>query len=167
MCQNPFFFLPGAYILKAIFPHEHEQVPNVNCYLLRRCDILSNKYYTIPIFVNTNVCIYIYIYIYIYICDWIRAGRSGDGIPLGARFSPPVQTGPGTHPAFCIMGTVSFPGVNSGRGVTLASHPLLVPWSRQSRAIPLLPLWVVRPVQSFSACTRVHTHTHTHTYTLI
>ena len=25
-----------------------------------------------------------------------------------------------------------------------------------SRAIPLLPLWVVRPVQSLSACTRVH-----------
>jgi len=25
------------------------------------------------------------------------------------------------------MGTVSFPGVKSGRGVTLTSHPLLVP----------------------------------------
>jgi len=25
-----------------------------------------------------------------------------------------------------------------------------------SRAIPLLPLWTVRPVQSLSACTRVH-----------
>ena len=25
-----------------------------------------------------------------------------------------------------------------------------------SRAIPLLPLWAVRPVQSLSACTRVH-----------
>ena len=33
---------------------------------------------------------------------------------------------------------------------------LLVPWSRKSRAIPLLPLWTVRPVQSLSACTRVH-----------
>ena len=29
-------------------------------------------------------------------------------------------------------------------------------WSRRSRAIPLLPLWAVRPVQSLSACTRVH-----------
>ena len=28
--------------------------------------------------------------------------------------------------------------------------PLLVPWSRKSRAIPLLPLWAVRPVQSLS-----------------
>ena len=35
-----------------------------------------------------------------------------------------------------------------------ADHsPLLMPWSRKSRAIPLLPLWAVRPVQSLSACT--------------
>ena len=63
---------------------------------------------------------------------------------------------PGAHPASCTMGTGSFPGVKSGRGVTLTPHPLPVPWSRKRRAIPLLPLWVVRPVQSLSACTRVH-----------
>ena len=45
----------------------------------------------------------------------------------GVRFSVPVQTGPGAHPASCTMGTGSFPGVKSGRGVTLAPHPLLVP----------------------------------------
>ena len=50
----------------------------------------------------------------------------------------------------------SFPGVKSGWGVTLTLQPLLVPWSRKSKAIPLLPLWAVRPVQSLSACTRVH-----------
>ena len=49
-----------------------------------------------------------------------------------------------------------FPGVKSSRGVTLTPHPLLVPWSRKGRAISLLPLWAVRPVQSLSACTRVH-----------
>ena len=49
-----------------------------------------------------------------------------------------------------------FPGVKSGQGVTLTPHPLLVPWSRKSRAIPLLPLWAVRPVESLSACTTVH-----------
>ena len=54
------------------------------------------------------------------------------------------------------MGTESFPGIKSGRGVTLTPHPLLVPWSWIDRAIPLLPLWAVRPVQSLSACTRVH-----------
>jgi len=54
------------------------------------------------------------------------------------------------------MGTGSFPGVKSGRGVTLTPHPLLVPWSWKGRAKPLLPLRTVRPVQSLSACTRVH-----------
>jgi len=54
------------------------------------------------------------------------------------------------------LGTVSFPGVKNGRGVTLNPHPLLVPWSWKCRAIPLLPLLAVRPVQSPSACTRVH-----------
>ena len=61
--------------------------------------------------------------------DWLRARRSGDRIPVGARFSAPVQTGPGAHPASCTMGTRSFRGVKSGRGVTLTPHPLLVPWS--------------------------------------
>ena len=88
--------------------------------------------------------------------DWLRAGRSGDRILVGARFSAPVQTGPRAHPASCTMRTGSFPGVNSGRGVTLTPHPLLGPWSRKGRAIPLLPLWAVRPVQSLSVCTRVH-----------
>jgi hypothetical protein len=37
--------------------------------------------------------------------------------------------------------------------VTLTPYPLLVPWSRKSRAIPLLCLWAVWPVQSLSACT--------------
>ena len=59
-------------------------------------------------------------------------------------------------PDYCTIGTGSFLGVKSGLGVTLTPHPLLVPWSRKSRAIPLLPLWAVRPVQSLSACTRVH-----------
>jgi hypothetical protein len=41
----------------------------------------------------------------------LRAGRSGDRIPVVARFSAPVQTGPGAYPASCTMGTGSFPGV--------------------------------------------------------
>jgi len=85
--------------------------------------------------------------------DWVRAGRSRDRIPVGARFSAPLQTGPGSS---CTMGTGSFPGVKSGRVVTLTHHALLVPWSRKGIAIPLLPVWAVRYVQSLSACTRVH-----------
>jgi hypothetical protein len=79
--------------------------------------------------------------------DRLRAGRFGDRMPLEARFSAPVQNGSGAHPASCTMGTGSFPGVKSGRGVTLTPHPLLVPRSRKGRAILLLPLWAVRPVQ--------------------
>jgi len=36
------------------------------------------------------------------------------------------------------------------------TSPLLVTWSWKSRALPLLPLWTIRPVQSLSACTRAH-----------
>ena len=42
--------------------------------------------------------------------------------PVRARFSAPVQTGPGGHPASYTMGTVYFPGVKRPeRGV---DHPL-------------------------------------------
>ena len=49
------------------------------------------------------------------------------------------------------------PGLYRGKerpGRAADPSPLLVPWSRKSRAIPLLPQWGVRPVQSLSACTR-------------
>ena len=80
---------------------------------------------------------------------------------MEARFSASVQTSPGVHPASCTMGTGSFLGVKFGRCVTLNPYPLIVLWSRKSRAIPLLPLWAVRPAQSLSACTRVHLTPHT------
>ena len=87
----------------------------------------------------------------------IGYGLDGTGMESrwGVRFSAPVQTGPGAHPASCTMGTGSFPGSRAG-GRDADLSPLLVPWSRKSRAIPLLPLWAVRPVQSLSAYTRVH-----------
>ena len=34
-----------------------------------------------------------------------------------------IQTGPGTNPASCTMGTGSFPRVKCGRGVLLTTHP--------------------------------------------
>jgi len=51
-----------------------------------------------------------------------RYGLDGPGIESrGARFSAPVQTSPGAHPASYIMGSGSFPGVKrAGRGV---DHP--------------------------------------------
>ena len=51
-------------------------------------------------------------------------GLDGPGIEFRweARFSAPVQTGPGAHSISCIIGTGSFPGLKSGRGVTLTPH---------------------------------------------
>jgi hypothetical protein len=50
--------------------------------------------------------------------DWLRAGRSGNRIPVGARFSAPVRTCAGAHPSSYTMGTGSFPRVKRpGRGV--------------------------------------------------
>jgi hypothetical protein len=83
-------------------------------------------------------------------------GLDGPGIESrwGARFSAPVQTGSGVHPASCTMGTRSFPRLKKGRGVTMTSHPLLVLWSWKSRAIPLPPSV---PVQG---CTLRYFYTH-------
>jgi len=41
----------------------------------------------------------------------LQAGRSGDQIPVGARYSAPVQMSPGAHPASYTKGTGSFPAV--------------------------------------------------------
>ena len=58
-------------------------------------------------------------------------GLNGPGIESRweARFSAPVQSGPGALPASFTMGTGAFSGVKSGRGVSLIPHFLLVPWS--------------------------------------
>jgi hypothetical protein len=79
-----------------------------------------------------------------------RYGLDGPGIESrwGARFSAPVQTGPGAHPASYTKGIGSFPGVERpGRGVDHPSH--LVP-RLKSRAIPLLLLW------TFADCSRMN-----------
>ena len=78
--------------------------------------------------------------------DWLLAGRSWDRISVGRDF-PPVQTGPGAHPASCTMGIGYFPGVKYGRRMMLTTYPLLLPRSWKSRAIPLPTLWAKpRPV---------------------
>jgi hypothetical protein len=67
---------------------------------------------------------------------------SGDRIPVGSRFFAHVQTGPGGPLSLQYNGYRVFPGVK--RPGRCADHPLLVPLSRMSRAIPLLPLWTLR-----------------------
>ena len=58
-----------------------------------------------------------------------RYGRDGSGIEsrCGARFSAPVQTGPGAQPASYTMGTVSLSGVvkRPGRDTVHPPHPAL------------------------------------------
>ena len=73
--------------------------------------------------------LYIIYILYIYglgisvdIATELRSEWSGDRIPVGRDF-PPIQTGPGPHPASCKMSTGSFPGVKYGRGVLLTTHP--------------------------------------------
>jgi hypothetical protein len=84
-------------------------------------------------------------------------GRSAIESRWGRDF-PSVQTGPGAHPTSCKMGAESFPGVKCGRGVLLTTHPLLVPRSWKSRAIPLPTLWATPGLQ------RVHfTYSMSHT----
>jgi len=59
-------------------------------------------------------------------------------------------------PSLLYNGFRVFSGVKNRPGRDAHPSPLVVPLSRKSRALPLLPLWAVRPVQSLSACTRVH-----------
>jgi len=53
--------------------------------------------------------------------DSLRAEGSGDRIPVGTRFSAPVQTGLEANPTSYTTGTGSFSGVQRpGRGI---DHP--------------------------------------------
>ena len=94
---------------------------------------------------------------------------------MGVRFSAPVQTDPGAHPAFCTVGTRPFlrgkewPGrdadplppssavvkkeYNYNSTPPIGRTACTEPQCLYSIAVPLLPLWAVRPVQSLSACT--------------
>ena len=75
----------------------------------------------------------------------IRAGQSGDRI----KFSAPVQTGPGAHPASYTVGTGYFPGEKRpGRGAGHPSH--LAPRLKKESRYTSTPLW------AFVACSRVN-----------
>jgi len=78
--------------------------------------------------------------------DSLQAGRSGDRIQVVTSYSLTVQTGPGTYPAVCTMGTGSFLGVKRpGRGIV---HPPLCSHEVKERVELYLystsgPLWPV------------------------
>jgi len=97
--------------------------------------------------------------------DIIPAGYGLDGPGIESRggeiFSTCLDRPFGTH-SLLYNGHRVFPGVTSGRGVTLTPLPLLMPWSRKSRAILLHPLRAVRPVQRFRACKEELYHYYTY-----
>jgi hypothetical protein len=80
-------------------------------------------------------------------------------------FSFCVHTGAEVHPASYPMGTVGpFPRVKRGRGVTLTTHPRLVPRSRMSRSYISSPPWLLHGVagQLYFHCTTIILHHHHH-----
>jgi len=102
--------------------------------------------------------------IYVYICGpgssvGIATGYGLDGPglnPGGGEIFRTCPDRPWSPPGLLYNGYRVFPGGKERPGRDADPSPLLVPWSRKSTAIPLLSPWAVRPVQSLSACTRVH-----------
>jgi fatty acid desaturase len=147
------------YVTRLIWTTKYWRDEATACsYMLLCWTSISNKFILICIFQEWIIYIFTYTWwtgLFRRYSDWLRAGRSGDQIPVGARFFAHVQTGPGAHPASCTMGTGSFPGVKRpGRG---ADHPfLLAPRSRMSRTIPLLPFWALRGLYGVTFTFYIH-----------
>jgi hypothetical protein len=73
------------------------------------------------------------LYLHSYRCIFCEPGSSvGIENPGEAKSSAPVQTDPGAHKVTFTMATGSLQGVESGCGVTLAPHPLLVPRTKNT-----------------------------------
>jgi hypothetical protein len=75
--------------------------------------------------------------------DWTTGVRSLAEIKDSSS-SVYVHSSSEAHPASCPMSTGGpFPGVKRGRGVTLTTHPHLVPGSRVQgiTLYPLVPAW--------------------------
>ena len=70
----------------------------------------------------------------------LATGYGLDGPRIESRWGRDFPDRPWGPPSLLYNGYRVFPRGRSGRGVTLTLHPLLVPWSWKSRAIPRLPL---------------------------
>ena len=137
--KNAIFASCWAYLLlltSVLIFSKHQKFPTRR--LLERKSLLSRStlFESMPgLYELSQVCLTGDCRVYV----WSRSTRGRDssvGIATGyglgspgiearwqAKFSAPVQTGPGAHPASCTMGTVSFPGVKSDRGMTLTPLP--------------------------------------------
>jgi len=139
------------------------------CTLCRK-DIRIHKEYTV-ITVSTDYCRHFNTMVIITILwDYRRTCGPGSSVSIATDYGldgPGIESRWGRdflHLSRLALGPTQppvkwVPGLSRGKSVrvvTLTPHPLLVPWSRKSRAIPLLHLWALRPVQSLSASKRVH-----------
>ena len=86
----------------------------------------------------------------------LRAGRSGDRIPVGGEIFRTCPDRPWGPPSLLYNGYRVFPGGKELPERDADPSPPSSAVVMKGRAIPLLPLWAVRPVQSLSVCTRVH-----------
>ena len=109
----------NTHVVSSLFTLQMQHNPTLTTHLLHTFLTFSHLPTSTYTQLHINYCIPRYLSRY---SDCLRAGRSGDRIPMGARFPAPVQTGPGAHPHSYTTGTRSFPGVKrQGRGV---DHPL-------------------------------------------
>jgi len=73
--------------------------------------------------------------------DWLWAERSTDPISVGGGEIFRTRSHKPWGPNIILYnGYQDFPGVKSGRGMTLTPHKLLMPWSRKSKTITTRPL---------------------------
>ena len=71
--------------------------------------------------------------------DSLRAGRSGDRIPVGARFSSPFQIGSGAHPASWRIGTESLSRRVKRRGNDVDHPPNGAPRLKKEQSYTCTP----------------------------
>ena len=97
----------GSGLKKHIKLSSQLSMPEV---MLRTRYLINDRQVLIELKLRSELCYYMWAGSRGRYNDWLQAGRSGDRIPLEARFSAPAQNGPGAHPASCTMGTGSFLG---------------------------------------------------------
>jgi len=89
----------------------------------------------------------------------IATGYGLDGPGIKSRWGrdfPHLSSRPWGPPSALYNGYWVFPGGKERPGRDADPSPPSSAVSHENKAIPLLPLWAVWPVQSLSACTRVY-----------
>ena len=142
-CLLPYFVFRPTLSHWTNCPHFVEPKSSLPC-SQQRATCLCHEPDQSNSFENVNL-VYLWLQLSRY-SDSLQAGRSGDRIPVGARFSAPVQTGPGVHPASCTMGSGSFPGVKL---------PEAWRWPSTSSGDVKEYSYTSTPLCAFMACCRV------------